>query len=419
MTFTKSQKRSRKKAETENFYKILNTRSNATPETIKKKYIESIRQYPPETHPEQFQQIRRAYETLRDPQKRREYDLHRKYGGDLETLLDKAYALSEESEWEEAGRMFNRILELQPTSVAGLLGMAHVAMHTETGLSDDEYFDQAYRNVKIKEEKIGIRTYQARLLYQHNRSAQAFDILNQLKDKDFNAIHQNFDLYIRICTELDRNDEAWRFIVNHVKQLEQQQEIVEINVYMEWLHLIIKMEKWEMLGQVQKRVSKLLKSIVEEDERQSILLELMEEYDGFYEAGRFREALIFIELVYVLTPQDKELREELQEARQNAMLEKEINRMMKDDQMFPFVTMHAIEWFYTGILDDEFLYSFRESIPDHMKQQMEEDNEGIAYGINRLRKKYTAMYRNFKDQWEEMYRQKTASMNREQRRSIR
>jgi len=88
-SFKKLTKRE-KKQPVENFYKILNTRANASQLTIKKKYIEMVKMYPPETHPEEFQKIRQAFETLRDPEKRKEYDFMRKFGSKIEKLLEKA-----------------------------------------------------------------------------------------------------------------------------------------------------------------------------------------------------------------------------------------------------------------------------------------------------------------------------------------
>ena len=75
-----------KKPKLENFYKILGVRANATQSAIKQKYIVSVKSLPPETHPEEFQQVRRAYETLRDPLKRRQYDLLRKFGGKFDKI---------------------------------------------------------------------------------------------------------------------------------------------------------------------------------------------------------------------------------------------------------------------------------------------------------------------------------------------
>ena len=84
-----SRKRNRKKGKIENLYKILGTRSNIGQGRIKEKYIEKLKQFPPETHPEEFQEIRRAYEILRDVNKRKQYDMRRKYGEKLEKIMEE------------------------------------------------------------------------------------------------------------------------------------------------------------------------------------------------------------------------------------------------------------------------------------------------------------------------------------------
>ncbi|KPL08141.1 hypothetical protein AMJ85_08730 [candidate division BRC1 bacterium SM23_51] len=57
-----------------NSYSILNLRKGATDEQIKQAYIELVKRYPPETHTDRFMMINRAYETLRDPEKRAKED---------------------------------------------------------------------------------------------------------------------------------------------------------------------------------------------------------------------------------------------------------------------------------------------------------------------------------------------------------
>ena len=60
---------------TENPYDILGIGREASTEQIKKAYFNLVKQYSPETHAEQFKQIRYAYEQLRDQEKRRETDV--------------------------------------------------------------------------------------------------------------------------------------------------------------------------------------------------------------------------------------------------------------------------------------------------------------------------------------------------------
>ena len=56
-------------------YQILELARAAEDEAIRKAYFQQVRRFPPEREPEQFQQIRRAYEQLRLPERRKITDL--------------------------------------------------------------------------------------------------------------------------------------------------------------------------------------------------------------------------------------------------------------------------------------------------------------------------------------------------------
>jgi DnaJ-class molecular chaperone len=47
-------------------YNILGLPPDSDDETIRRRYLELVRQYSPERHPERFAAIRQAYESLRD-----------------------------------------------------------------------------------------------------------------------------------------------------------------------------------------------------------------------------------------------------------------------------------------------------------------------------------------------------------------
>lgn len=56
-------------------YQVLELERQATAEEIKRAYFQLVRQFPPERDPQKFQEIRRAYEQLRDPELRSLTDL--------------------------------------------------------------------------------------------------------------------------------------------------------------------------------------------------------------------------------------------------------------------------------------------------------------------------------------------------------
>lgn len=58
-------------------YAVLGLAPTATAAEIKAAYFARVRTHPPERDPEMFKRIRAAYESLRDPDKRRATDMQR------------------------------------------------------------------------------------------------------------------------------------------------------------------------------------------------------------------------------------------------------------------------------------------------------------------------------------------------------
>ena len=56
-------------------YRVLGIERQASEAEIKRAYFQLVRQFPPEREPEKFQEIRAAYEALRDPHNRVTLDL--------------------------------------------------------------------------------------------------------------------------------------------------------------------------------------------------------------------------------------------------------------------------------------------------------------------------------------------------------
>ena len=56
-------------------YKVLGLPPEADDESIRRRYLELVRQFPPERHPEKFAAVREAYENLRDLNTRLRYRL--------------------------------------------------------------------------------------------------------------------------------------------------------------------------------------------------------------------------------------------------------------------------------------------------------------------------------------------------------
>jgi curved DNA-binding protein CbpA len=56
-------------------YEVMGVAPEADDETIRRRYLELVHQFPPESHPERFAAVRQAYEKLRDLDSRMRYRL--------------------------------------------------------------------------------------------------------------------------------------------------------------------------------------------------------------------------------------------------------------------------------------------------------------------------------------------------------
>jgi curved DNA-binding protein CbpA len=68
---------------------VLGVSPNAGEEEIRAAYLRKVKEYPPDQAPEEFEKVRNAFETLRDPRKRTLAMLHASDpGAPLASILD-------------------------------------------------------------------------------------------------------------------------------------------------------------------------------------------------------------------------------------------------------------------------------------------------------------------------------------------
>lgn len=92
------------------YYAVLGVSSDASPEVIKKAYYAGVRKHPPEKDPSGNQKIREAYEVLKDPSQRKEYDAQSLYGEELNRLWSLAGEHHENKNYQEEAKALKRIL---------------------------------------------------------------------------------------------------------------------------------------------------------------------------------------------------------------------------------------------------------------------------------------------------------------------
>lgn len=202
-----NRKRKIKKEKIENLYKILGTRSNIGQDRIKEKYIEKIREFPPETHPEEFQEIRRAYETLKDPKKRKQYDMTRKYGDKLEKTMEDVIYSIDIGEYKNAKELLKYVAEIAPDNIAVKCLQAEVLLKLDELEQFFALIDNLLENYDM-EYKEQIITFVVNLLMSNDYEDEALNILEQNKSY-YEDIKEYYSLRIKIFICQDNYQQAW------------------------------------------------------------------------------------------------------------------------------------------------------------------------------------------------------------------
>ncbi len=417
-TVKKKRKRRSSKPKIENHYKVLGVRSNSRPEKIKQHYIQLVKQYPPEQFPEEFERIRRAYETLRDPIKREEYNLMRKFGGSLEETMNQFMEYMNIGKWDQAEKLLTDILKVAPDFIGARLGLAQLSLMKEDLIQFEFHMQFLLDGEKTEEDQVAGLTLKARLLNEEDFSDEALDVIELLHREYPDYTDEYRSVEIQVYLAQDRSEDALKLFEQEVPPLDDQ-DPDHIFFFIAWINTMIDVEKWNLSDKLQKRVRKFLKMIQNEDDRFMVESALIHEFEAYFEAGYFRGALFYIDLLYYISPKHPFVLENRTNVQELSRIEKELDRQMGDNDLFPMVSIQAMTWFYGEFGQSEFVIEYKNSIPAAILQELESLDEEFAAGIKRLQKKYPLIYRRYKSKWDSLFEEKTAGLNREARRRLR
>jgi len=399
-------------------YKVLGTTAKASEKTIKKRYIERVKEFPPETHPEEFQNIRLAYDTLKDPDKRNKYDVQRLYGSTPQEVLEKASEYMNKGEPEKAKDLLEKALSMDPKNAEVHTFLGFLYLVEEEFEEFEKHFSEAYTLVPEKF-KVGILVKKATLSLSNEEPELALDALNKLK-----ALHpEDVDLYIplffKVYEELGMEEELWNLAQERVDQLPANTwEAAHWPDYLNWIHALIETQNWSLKSKVMGRVKKYLKNVQFDEEKEDEILEdLWEFYEDALDNGQYKIASVFLDLLKLLQPKDPDLLEETASFKKEKQLNEEIHRLSKDSYIYPPVIVEVLKTYLDDYFPEQLDY-YIESIPPNLYEMFDPDEEDFAISLALLKKKYKGIYHEYKEKWDALFEEKQSNLSRRERRRI-
>ncbi|THF77567.1 J domain-containing protein [Cohnella fermenti] len=393
-----ARRRTTKKPKVENYYKILGLRANASADSIKASYIRLVKQFPPEQHPEEFQQIRRAYETLRNPAKRKEYDFQRKYGGSISKLMDEAYDLMEDAQFDKAKALFRKALEFSPNAVGARIGLIQALMLNEEPEAAHEEIVLLMEMDKSEEDQRHTFLWVAKLLLDLGEPEEALRYLDQAREKFPDYSSMFMPLTIVVYRALDRTEEAFSLIESRLSDVDSQQPD-DLPLFTDWINAMLALGKRQYWSKVKPRVKKFLKSITDEDDRTIAINALMDECNDYIKGSMFQHAEFFVELAGFLDGKNETVRAAKQSLNYCIRLQIELERMPAEHILQPATGMAALMF-------------YQEEFNGKQGNVMAEILESIdlfgaptnpAEELRQLRIRYPLVYHQYREQWDDWF----------------
>lgn len=370
----------------ENYYGILGISGDAAPGDIKRSYIEKVKQYPPESHPEEFQKIRRAYDTLRDSALRKEYDIVCEYGESVEDLLREAAGRGITN---QTVKLLERAVTIDPEHIKARLTLAYAYIY----LGRKPYFEAQFNELKYRvdpERWIKFWINKITMLLQVMREDEAFAELQSFHKANPGAIGEYWSLYLDVYVAADSENQLLQEIEAQIRAIEQPA-ADDIALYIAWIKLTDALEERGKCGKAQVAARKFIGTFKGPKDVALIVEALTKEHHTRREEEDFAAAKIFIDLALGADKRNGKLQELAQRAQTHMLLEADFSRACRDERIFPPVLIDAMRWYTDEFeLEGDILNDLMEEMPDEVIEQLQGMAEEYAAGIVYLKKKYSA-----------------------------
>jgi len=320
------------------YYHTLGVSSGADAAEIKKAYFALLRKYPPERYPDEFMQIREAYEILIDENTRKQYD-------EIDTLPDMVKKLVRygkkalnEGNSHQVVNTLEQLLKVYPryTVVKKLLGEAYNLNGNTT------------KAVKIYEalvseepQNAGFVGELAHAYLNRGWHKKALDQYRQALKLD----PDNISLWLGLidCHMKARDRQAAKEVILEALETSQKNGWDNLELYYHIIQIdIIMGNKKELEANLSVMKEKARHS---DEDRSNVAWFLATLSQHLHKYGYLEQSAITINTAYELLPDDEKILEIKEEINHEAFIEEELNRLAQDpsidevfDDIFDFET---------------------------------------------------------------------------------
>jgi curved DNA-binding protein CbpA len=388
------------KSESSNYYRILGTNSNADDELIKKRYLERVRAFQPEKDPEEFKRIREAYDTLRDPFKRSEYDLKTKYQGKANKLMEDAILYIDMEEYDLAETLLSEALELAADNIYILRVFTKLALAQKNLAKFYSFFEQIEEIVPDSKKDL-VLFNKADMLIKENYIKQAIKITNKLETLFPEKIPDMLDLFLRIYDRQNNFDKIWDLLSERLKNMKDCSED-NFHIFITTISLIDKYEKWEKKDFLIQNTHSFIEGVKEDEVLRDTYINVLQDIINEAEEYMAVESQLFNIDLLLLVIKDHQLLERREMLRLIIKIQEELKDIADKGIISSFVFYQAASMFFDLAYPEQPLGKFLD-VPSKMQMNMFKRDYVQNYAsIEILEDSYPDIYLLFEEEWSEI-----------------
>jgi len=267
------------------YYVRLKIGPTASQETIKAAFFSMVREYTPQRFPDEYKLIREAYDILKNPITRDDYDSRLRFGPEIESLNHQLDQAMDGKSWSKAEAVLKKLINFQPKS--SLLR---------------KRLGQVYR--KLEKNSLALEAFKKAIELNPDDSSHLVDLAHVYRDmKSFSEAEH----YYKQAVLLDEtNTEAIRELafmywvyadrkMDAVKELEKAIDSDGVLDFQDFFY-IFDLLRMHLLGneiiQMQKRLNQLSAIINQDDDRNMVINSILGLIDLGVELQYFNECAV-------------------------------------------------------------------------------------------------------------------------------
>ena len=340
----------------ENYYTRLGIHQNSQESEIKAAFLKAVRQHPPEQDPENFKQIREAYDTLINAQTRQEYDSRLDYGPEIEILENQIKDASEENDLDEEIRLLKKLLNIAPDMSIYRNRLGLVFLENE---EPDHAFSQFERASTLSPDNhifVLNMGYAAEARDSFQEAEFLFVQAGEMEKDDYSPSRALAGLYF---FKLEEKNKAYSVLEDAI-QADGKLDFRDLFCIWDKIHFAIFDDKVNKLKKELKRVTEIAKN---KEERQFAIYLLWEPSLHLYDAKRYDFATKLLRCARTLDPSDKQVKKFYETSKRYADITRSFNAILDSTSVHDFVKHLValyVSRFFNEIDDDDWVLKTNE-----------------------------------------------------------